>query len=113
MVTMSAFGDNATVSASGDMRLKDSSDFGNIIRAERMKRGFSQQQLADALGVSRQWISEIENGKPRAELQLVLSTFNFLQIQLHTQPPGPAAPSPCDNMPNIDINAIVDGAGRS
>jgi len=92
------------------MRLQDNTDFGNVIREARKRRGLSQQQLADLVGVSRQWISEVENGKPRAELQLVLTTFNHLQIQLHTQPRS--APTPFDSMPDIDINAIVDQARR-
>ncbi len=112
IATMSASGDITTMSASGDMRVQDATDFGHIIRDARKKRGLNQQQLADLIGVSRQWISEVENGKPRAELQLVLTTLNYLQVRLHTDP-RPADPaSPFANMPDIDINAIVDQARR-
>ena len=49
----------------------------NNIRVERAVKRISQQQLADAIGVSRQTIFAIENNKfvPSTELALRLSAF--------------------------------------
>ena len=49
----------------------------NSIRPERVLRNVSQQELAEAVGVSRQTIYAIENGKfiPSTELALKISAF--------------------------------------
>ena len=49
----------------------------NNIRVERAVLRISQQELADAVGVSRQTIYAIENGKfiPSTELALKLSAY--------------------------------------
>ncbi len=49
----------------------------NSIRLERVIRKVSQQELAEAVGVSRQTIYAIENGKfiPSTELALKISAF--------------------------------------
>ena len=49
----------------------------NNIRVERAVLRISQQQLAEAVGVSRQTIYAIENGKfiPSTELALKLSAY--------------------------------------
>ncbi len=44
----------------------------NIIRELRTGRGWSQQFLADELGVSRQTVNAIENGRSEASLELAL-----------------------------------------
>lgn len=46
----------------------------NNLKAARTEKGFSQQQLADTVGVSRNTISSIETGQfnPTAKLALIL-----------------------------------------
>lgn len=46
----------------------------NNLKEARSERGFSQQQLADMVGVSRNTISSIETGQfnPTAKLALIL-----------------------------------------
>lgn len=48
--------------------------FRNYLKAARIEKGFSQQQLADLVGVSRNTISSIETGQfnPTAKLVLIL-----------------------------------------
>jgi HTH-type transcriptional regulator/antitoxin HipB len=41
-----------------------------------------QATLARKVGVSRWWIHEVEKGKPRAELGLVLRTLTTLGVSL-------------------------------
>lgn len=62
------------------MRVRTATDIGLIIRDRRRDRGWDQQTLADRVGVSRLWIGEIENGKPRAQLDLVLRTLAALDL---------------------------------
>ncbi|GMM96957.1 MULTISPECIES: helix-turn-helix transcriptional regulator [Microbacterium] len=37
-------------------------DLGNIVRDRRRDRGMSQGALAEAVGMSRQWVVRFENG---------------------------------------------------
>lgn len=62
------------------------SDIGNVVRARRKYLGWDQARLAREIGVSRQWIVDIEKGKPRAELQLILRALRVLGLQLALSP---------------------------
>jgi len=62
--------------------LKTAEDVGNIVRQRRKALGWDQARLASEAGVSRQWVVDIEKGKPRAELQLVLRVMNVLGLRL-------------------------------
>ena len=56
------------------MRVRSARELGAMIRDRRRQHGWDQQQLAERVGVSRLWISEMENGKPSVQLDLVLRT---------------------------------------
>lgn len=92
------------------MRIRTPVDLGALIRDRRIALGLDQKALADKVGVSRQWIVEIEKGKPRAEIALVLRAVDALGILLIAgetrKEKGKAAPPP------IDIDAIVLAARR-
>lgn len=74
---------------------------GALIRDRRRARGLSQQALADAVGVSRLWIGQVERGRPRAELGLVLKALRALGIRL-------TADVEPDVVPGPDIDGIVE-----
>lgn len=101
------------MSAIADMLLRTPRDIGAIIRQRRRELGLDQATLARNVGVSRQWIIEVEAGKPRAELGLVLRTLDVLGVRLVDEaslPPtrarkGRVAPAP-------DIDAIVSAARK-
>lgn len=95
------------------MYVRTPSDLGSAIREQRRRQKLSQQKLADDVGVSRQWLVEVERGKPRAELALVLKTLAALGLRValddgktvgRTNQAG--APSP------PDIDAIVARARK-
>ena len=90
------------------MRIRTAVDIGALIRDRRTKLGLKQQDLADKAGVSRQWLIEVEKGKPRAELGLVLRTIEALGISLVTGD----VPRPEDRKRSqaMDINRIVNAA---
>lgn len=60
----------------------DIKDFASLVRSRRNELGLSQAQLAEKVGVSRQWVIEIEKGKPRAEMALALALLKALGIEL-------------------------------
>lgn len=53
---------------------------GQAIRKRRRALKMTQSDLARRAGVSRQWVAAVERGKPRAELGLILRTFNVLDM---------------------------------
>lgn len=64
------------------MYVRTPSDLGSAIREQRRRLNVSQQKLADDVGVSRQWLVEVERGKTRAELGLVLKTLAALGLRV-------------------------------
>ncbi len=63
-------------------------DIGALIKSRRRSLGLSQADLASKLGTSRLWITEIERGKPRASLSLVLQAISALGLELTTDDEG-------------------------
>ena len=80
--------------------IRSAKDLGVAIRARRKELGLDQASLAKRVGVSRKWIIEIEKGKPRASVELVLRTLNLLGIQF-TTPSKSETTSP-------DIDAVFE-----
>ncbi|MBA4073248.1 MAG: transcriptional regulator [Gemmatimonas sp.] len=76
------------------MLIRTSRDLGHAVRAERRALRMTQRDLAEAAGVSRQWIVSLEAGKPGAELDLVLRACNSLGVQLEVHTPKAAADAP-------------------
>lgn len=87
------------------------SDLGRMIRTQRNRAGWDQAQLASAVGVSRQWIIDMEKGKPRAELHLVLRTLDALGLRLSLGSVGVSAVGvsvPGETyVPKIDIDQVI------
>lgn len=52
----------------------------------RKDQGMSQRALAKRCGVSQRFLSELERGKPTAEVGKALQVLSFLGIQLIAQP---------------------------
>ncbi len=97
--------------------VKTPNDLGQIIRARRKALGWDQARLAKQIGVSRQWIIDIEKGKPRAEFGLLLRTIYALGLSLHLDQGKPEAKQLASAQPEvpkdspsmrIDIDRIVD-----
>ncbi len=55
---------------------------GHAIRNRRQELGLTQSDLARKMGVSRQWLVSVEQGKPGAELGLILRGFNVLRMSV-------------------------------
>lgn len=57
-------------------------DIGNKIKTARVKSGITQEQAAQALGVSRQTISNWENGKTYPDIVSVVKMSDYYNISL-------------------------------
>ena len=92
------------------MRVRSPSELGALIRGRRRELGLDQSALADRVGVSRQWIIEVEKGKPRAAIGLVLRALNALGIFLdaRSEPPHKAKSSGAQ----VDLDALIDAARK-
>ena len=72
--------------ASDPIPLKLVADLGPLIRKSRKAMKFSQQQFADAAGVGRRFLSELENGKPSLEFDKVISCALAAGIDILAKP---------------------------
>ena len=94
------------------MLVRTPQDIGALLREQRQKAGLAQAELAQRIGVSRQWLVEVEGGKPRAEIGLVLRALNVLNISLEVGAPRYVAMAGVADTPDIDIDAIIDAARK-
>ena len=62
--------------------IRTSSEIGAAIRTERRQQGLTQSELADLCGVSLSFVSNLENGKPTAELAKALTVLTTLGLDL-------------------------------
>ncbi len=87
------------------MLLRTPNDLGSAIRDRRRRLNLDQSDLARQIGVSRKWIIDVEKGKPRAEIGLVLRTLDALGLRLSLDPAGENA---IPAVPVADIDKILD-----
>lgn len=61
----------------------DYAAMGDLIRLERMRRGWSQREVAEQVGVARSYIGKIEEGAaPTVAMGVVLALSDVLEIPL-------------------------------
>ncbi len=90
------------------MKVRSSADLGAVIRDRRRQLKLDQAGFARKIGVSRQWVIEIERGHPRAELGLVLRALDALDLTLDATTDEARR----QNSGGVDIDAIVAKAKR-
>jgi HTH-type transcriptional regulator/antitoxin HipB len=90
------------------MKIRTATDLGAFIRERRIKLGMDQSDLAEKAGTSRKWIIEVEQGKPRAEIGLVLRTLKTLGVFLDIAVDRTEKVSPASESGNVDINNILN-----
>jgi len=92
------------------MRIRTPRELGAVLRDERRRLGLSQVDLSEKAGVSRKWIVEMENGKARVELTLVLRALEALGFALTVE--RGAQTKHKNRAGAVDINAIVAAARK-
>lgn len=64
------------------MKIVDATSFGEAVRARRKTLGYTQAYLAAHTGFSVSFLSDLENGKPTAELGKAIFIANMLGLDL-------------------------------
>lgn len=93
------------------MFLRTPIDLGAAIRDRRRRLKLGQDALARRVGASRKWIIDIEKGKPRAEIGLVLRTLDALGLRLSAtadDEPGRGTSAADAAVPSVDIDEVLD-----
>ena len=90
------------------MRVRTATDLGAFIRERRVKLAMDQSDLAKKAGTSRKWIVEVEQGKPRAEIGLVLRTLKALGVSLDLAADRAQKTVAASEPANVDLNNILD-----
>jgi hypothetical protein len=57
--------------------------FGRNVKAERVRLGYSQENLAEKMGVNREYISRIERGIQNMSLLKITALANYLETNLN------------------------------
>lgn len=68
------------------IRIRSCSSLGAAIRDRRESNGTTQADLARQAGVSRQWLSQLENGKTSVEFGMVLVVLGVLGLHIGLAP---------------------------
>ena len=87
------------------MLLRTPFDLGAAIRDQRHRLNLDQAELATRIGVSRKWIIDVEKGKPRAEIGLVLRALDALGLRLSLDTDRQKATEP---IPSVDIDQVLE-----
>lgn len=64
------------------MKIIDSKSLGQVIRARRKELNYTQAYLAEFTGLSVTFISDLERGKPTAEIEKTIRLINILGMDL-------------------------------
>lgn len=88
--------------------LGTSTDLANAIRETRTEQGLTQQTLAGQASVSRKFISDLESGHPRAELEKVLQVLDALGIHAVALPSVRSHVDPS----KVNLDEVLANYGR-
>jgi HTH-type transcriptional regulator / antitoxin HipB len=87
--------------------MRTATDLGAFIRERRTKLKMDQVALAEKAGTSRKWLIQVEQGKPRAEIGLILRTLKTLGVSIDLQIDSLAKATSNDKAASTDINNVL------
>ena len=64
------------------MQITDSKSFGEAIKVQRKKLGYTQKYISEFSGISVSFLSDLENGKKTIELDKALTIANLLGLDV-------------------------------
>ena len=96
------------------MLIRTPADLGALIRERRIALKLDQEALAKAVGTSRKWIVEVEAGKPRAAVGLILRALRSLGVTLQVNTSGQPErrPKSSPSFPQVDLDAHLESFKR-
>ncbi|MEX0729424.1 MAG: helix-turn-helix domain-containing protein [Aquisalimonadaceae bacterium] len=92
------------------MRIRTAYDLGRLIRSHRKSQGLSQRALAEKVGTTQSWVWAIEQGKPSAEVGLLLRTLDVLAVEVNILAPWDVEHEETKQISNYpDLGNLLDG----
>lgn len=70
------------------MTIRNAKEFGQAIRDRRKKLGYTQRDLAKACDVGIMFVSQLEGGKPTAQLEKAIRVANRVGLDLDLRERG-------------------------
>ena len=64
------------------MKITDAASLGNVIRSRRKELKYTQGYISEITGLSVSFISDLENGKPTAEIGKSIEVINLLGLDI-------------------------------
>ncbi len=91
-------------------------DVAMAIRARRRQLKLRQIEVAKAAKVGREWLVDLEHGKPTVELGLVMQTLDTLGLEIHLRatevPPGWTVPLTAAAVARAEMSARFRPPGQ-
>jgi len=70
------------------MKIIDSKSLGHAIRTRRKELGYTQRYLSEFTGFSISFISQLERGKPTAEIEKTIQLMHVLGLDILVEERG-------------------------
>ena len=70
------------------MKITDAASLGNVIRSRRKELKYTQSYISEITGLSVSFLSDLENGKPTAEIGKTIEVINLLGLDILVEARG-------------------------
>ncbi|HAW58096.1 MAG TPA: transcriptional regulator [Bacteroidales bacterium] len=64
-------------------KISDIEEIGQLLRQKREEQGLNQKEFAEAAGVGNRIVSEVERGKPTAQIDKVLKLLKYAGLTVY------------------------------
>ncbi|HEV2361390.1 MAG TPA: helix-turn-helix transcriptional regulator [Acidimicrobiales bacterium] len=92
------------------MTVHNARELGAALRSQRVSLGWTQEELATKVGVSRDWVIGLERGTSNPTINLLLRTLTLLGLDLAVEPAGTATPTTAGAV--TDLDTLLSGYRR-
>jgi y4mF family transcriptional regulator len=89
------------------MKINSTRDLAAAVRGRRTDLHLSQAELASQVGVSRNWLNQVEAGKRSIDFALVLRLLDALGLSLDL--PNPRDTGDVFKSRSVDLDSLIEG----